>query len=209
MGLKATTPPVTITRPLKVPISNTRFTTETNNPFTISSIFSPCLILSNIILSRKDADANVLVVPADHYIPDLDIFSQQMRDALEFADNRTMITAGIKPHMPHTGYGYINFDESRSERLHQTRFFKVKAFREKPKLARARQYVKQGNYCWNSGMFVYKLKFFREFLEEYSSYYAEQYEKLEKTFSHRDKFKTVFNRITPESIDFALIFGYK
>jgi len=166
---------------------------------------APCLILSNILLSQKDRDANVLVVPADHYIPDLDIFTEQMQDALEFAHNRYMVTAGIKPHMPHTGYGYINFDASRSDRLNQTRFFEVKAFKEKPKLPRARQYVKQGNYCWNSGMFVYKLKFFREFLEEYNSYYAGQYEKLEKVFSDREKFKSVFNRITPESIDFALM----
>ena len=166
---------------------------------------APCLILANIVLSRKDPDANILVVPADHYIPDLDIFTEQMRDALEFADNPAMITAGITPHTPHTGYGYINFDPSRSERLNQTRFFEVKAFKEKPKLPRARKYVRKRNYYWNSGMFVYKLKYFREFIEEYNPYYAEQYEQLEKTFKDKNKFRAVFNRITPKSIDFALM----
>jgi mannose-1-phosphate guanylyltransferase len=166
---------------------------------------APCLILSNIVLSRKDEEANVLVVPADHYIPDLEVFAEQMKDALEYADNRFMITAGIKPNVPHIGYGYINFDSLKSEQLNRTRFFKVKSFKEKPKLPAARRYVKQGNYSWNSGMFVYKLKFFREFMEEYNSYYAEQYEKLERTYSDRVKLKSIFNRITPKSIDFALM----
>lgn len=166
---------------------------------------APCLILSNIVLSRKNEEANVLVVPADHYIPDLDIFSRQMQDALEFAHNRFMITAGIKPHVAHTGYGYVNFDSSRSRRINRTSFFTVKSFREKPELARARQYLKQGNYYWNSGMFVYKLKFFREFMHQYNSYYAEQYEKLEESFGEGKKFKNIFNRIIPESIDFALM----
>ena len=66
---------------------------------------APCLILSNIALFQIDEDANVVVVPADHYIPDIGIFAAQINDALNFADSKFIITSGIKPNMPHTGYG--------------------------------------------------------------------------------------------------------
>ena len=86
---------------------------------------APCLILANIVLSRIDENANMLVVPADHYIPDTDMFKTQMVDALEFADQRWMITSGIKPNVAHIGYGYINFNLSRSVQFNQTSFFDV------------------------------------------------------------------------------------
>jgi mannose-1-phosphate guanylyltransferase len=166
---------------------------------------APCLILANIVLSRIDENANMLVVPADHYIPDTDMFKTQMVDALEFADQRWMITSGIKPNVAHIGYGYINFNLSRSVQLNQTRFFDVEAFKEKPKLPLARKYVSQGNYYWNSGMFVYKLKFFKEFLEEYALDYSRVYNELEKSFHQPGKFRNVFNAIRPDSIDFVLM----
>lgn len=166
---------------------------------------APCLIMANIILSRKDRDANLLVVPSDHHIPEIKPFCRQMKAALAFADNRFMITAGIRPAIPHTGYGYIHFDPSVSSRFRKTDFYPVIKFVEKPELARARRYVKKGTYFWNSGIFVYKLTSFREFIQKYNSYFAEQYERLEKSLADRAKFHDIFNRIKPESIDYALM----
>jgi len=166
---------------------------------------APCLILANIVLSRKNPDANLLVVPADHYIPDLDIYAAQMKSALEFADNRCIITSGIKPSLAHTGYGYINFKKNCYIKKENTRFFEVKAFKEKPKIPDAKRYLKAGNYYWNSGMFIYKLRFFKEFLKIYAPYYFKNYLKLEEFYKKKEKFKDIFNRITPKSIDYALM----
>lgn len=166
---------------------------------------APCLMLSNIVLARANPDANVVVVPADHYIPELDIFAAQFLDALTFADEKYIITSGIKPSMPHTGYGYINFDENDPDSKGQTRFFDVSRFKEKPCLDVAEEYVKAGNYYWNSGMFIYKLKYFKELLGEYSPYYHQKYIELETAFDNTKEFIEIFNTIEPESIDYALM----
>jgi mannose-1-phosphate guanylyltransferase len=166
---------------------------------------APCLILSNIVLSRVEADANVAVAPADHYIPDVDIFASQLEDALNFADNQYIITSGIKPTGPHTGYGYIKFTANSASRGGDTEFFAVEAFREKPSLKVAEQYLAEGNYYWNSGMFFYNLKFFKQLLEKYSPYYYDQYLELEKAFQVGKRFEDVYNAIKPESIDYALM----
>ncbi len=166
---------------------------------------APSLILSNIALGRIDEDANVAVVPADHYIPDTEIFSAQLKDALNFADNRFIITSGIRPNMPHTGYGYINYNGNISSTPERTEFFDVEGFKEKPDLETAKEYVADGNYCWNSGMFFYNLKHFKSFLQEYAPYYYDQQCLLEQHFTDRDEFCRIFSNIEPESIDYALM----
>lgn len=166
---------------------------------------APCLILSNIVLSQIEADANVAVVPADHYIPDSDIFATQIEDALNFADNKCIITSGIKPTAPHTGYGYIKFKEQAATQPGNTEFFTVETFKEKPALKVAEQYVADGNYYWNSGMFFYNLKHFKGFLEQYSPYYYDRYLELEKAFHDKKKFTDTYNGVEPESIDYALM----
>ena len=166
---------------------------------------APCLILSNIVLSKKDKNANILVVPADHYITDIDVFAEQMNDALRCANDRCIVTSGIQPHVPHTGYGYIRYNGNESFQLGKTTFFDVLGFKEKPKLDVARGYLKEGNYVWNSGMFIYNLKHFKEFLKKYSTYYYEKYTELERVFENKAEFGKTFGKIKPESIDYALM----
>jgi len=166
---------------------------------------APCLILSNIVLSRINPEANVAVVPADHYIPDTDIYANQIKDALNFADNKCMVTSGIKPSQPHTGYGYIQFNPKNPSALGKTSFFDVIQFKEKPKLPKAKTYLADGNFYWNSGMFFYKLNHFKEFLKTYAPYYSQQYEKLHHAYSNKRKFMDIFKSIEPDSIDFALM----
>ncbi len=166
---------------------------------------APCLMLSNIVLSEKNPEGNVLVVPADHYIPDVDTFGKQMRDALVKASEPVMVTAGVKPAEPHTGYGYINFDGNSEKSSGETGFYDVNCFVEKPDFETAEKYVKEGTYFWNSGMFIYNLKNFRSFLEQYSPYYFECYVELEKSINDKDKFVDTFVNIKPESIDYVLM----
>ena len=166
---------------------------------------APCLMLANIVLSKREADATLLVVPADHYIPDEDVYARQMTDALHFASNQYIVTAGIPPLEPHTGYGYINFDRQKCFCQGDTKFFTVNRFEEKPEHRVACQYIDQGNYLWNSGMFVYSLEFFKQSLEQYAPDYFEQYRILEQNYSDREEFVRKFHAIKPLSIDYALM----
>lgn len=166
---------------------------------------APALMQANIILSKINPEAHLLVVPADHFITEEDIFAKQLTRALEYAQNRCIITAGIKPSAPHTGYGYIQFSESNAKKKDHLDFYPIVQFKEKPDIVTAARYLKKGNYFWNSGMFVYKLAFFKEFLKNYSPYYRRQYDKLEKTAGNAKLFAKTYKAIKPESIDYALM----
>lgn len=166
---------------------------------------APCLILANIFLSRRDPDAHLLVVPADHHIPDTEVFAAQLRDALDFAGERVIVTAGVKPDSPHTGYGYIEFVADEAVRGGDTPFHPVRQFREKPDRQTAEGFIQAGNFYWNSGMFVYRLRHFREFFQQYSPYYFEQYQALEAAFTDPAAMERVFCAIRPDSIDYALM----
>jgi mannose-1-phosphate guanylyltransferase len=164
---------------------------------------APCMILANIVLSRRDPDGRVLVVPADHHITDEKTFARQMQSALRFAERPVMVTAGIVPHSPHTGYGYIRYSTTQTEHLDGTVFHPVRAFVEKPDARTAARYLSQGGYCWNSGMFVYKLRHFRTMLERFAPEYARGYADLEAA-SNADA-PGVFAAMPPLSIDYALM----
>ncbi len=166
---------------------------------------APALIQANIVLSRIDPGANLLVVPADHYIADEKAFARQLKSALRHANNRCVVTAGIKPSEPHTGYGYIHFTKTKSHPNNEQQFFQIRQFKEKPDRKTAIKYLKNGNFYWNSGMFVYKLSFFKEFIKQYAPYYGSQYEKLEKSLNKPELFATVYKGTKPESIDYALM----
>jgi mannose-1-phosphate guanylyltransferase len=166
---------------------------------------APALIQANIYLSQINPQANLLVVPADHFIPDERIFAGQMTAALDYAQNRCIITAGIKPTEPHTGYGYIQFSEKITPQKNFSGFYPIEQFKEKPDNKTALRYLKNGNYFWNSGIFVYKLAFFKEFLKNYSQYYRLKYEKLENATGNSKLFAKIYEEIQPESIDYALM----
>lgn len=162
---------------------------------------APALIQANIVLSRIDPGARLLVVPADHYIADEKTFAAQLSAALEHAENRCIVTAGIKPSEPHIGYGYIHFLEGKQKEG----FYPVKQFKEKPDHKTATEYLEKGNYYWNSGMFIYQLSFFREAILKYSPYYGKQYRRLERAFGQQGQFARNYRSLTPESIDYALM----
>lgn len=166
---------------------------------------APALIQANICLSRINPQANLLVVPADHFIADEDIFAEQLTAALEYAQNRCIVTAGIRPSEPHTGYGYIRFAKTNLQKKGGTDFYKIMQFKEKPDKKTALNYLKKGNYYWNSGMFVYKVAHFKEFFKQYAPYYFKQYESLERAVKNSARFEKVYRAIKPESIDYALM----
>jgi mannose-1-phosphate guanylyltransferase len=128
-----------------------------------------------------------------------------MRAALDYAQYPYVVTAGIKPSEPHTGYGYIQFLEKKPTKKGCGEFHDIVQFREKPDRKTAINYIKKGNFYWNSGMFVYKLAYFKEFFKQYAPYYFKQYELLEHTKGNKKGFAEIYKAIKPESIDYALM----
>lgn len=115
---------------------------------------APCIALSTAYLQRKyPADETVLVLPADHVIRDLPAFHSSIRKASEQADNGNLVTFGIVPDHPATGYGYIEAGE-----LVSGGAYRVLRFKEKPDRATAEAFLASGKFYWNSGMFCWQLK---------------------------------------------------
>jgi mannose-1-phosphate guanylyltransferase len=106
---------------------------------------------------QLDKESIALVTPSDHLIKDENSYKKALQKAQDLADDGFLVTFGIKPSCPETGFGYIEVDG-----LH------VKSFKEKPDIKTAEKYVKNGNYYWNSGMFCFKVKTFLKELKEYA-----------------------------------------
>lgn len=117
---------------------------------------APCVGFTAVTLMREDPQALMIVVPADHYIPDELIFAETMRIGVGLArTNACLVTTGIKPTRPETGYGYIQAGE-RLPSPSAGACFKVRRFVEKPDARRAAEYLAEGGYYWNSGIFVWQ-----------------------------------------------------
>jgi len=111
---------------------------------------APAILLATKHIRQTDPDAVILVFPADHVIREVDRFQDRLRDAIRIANAGYVVTFGIKPHYPETGYGYIEGADPIAEGgLH------IRRFVEKPDLKTAQSYIDAGNFYWNSGMFAF------------------------------------------------------
>jgi mannose-1-phosphate guanylyltransferase len=108
-------------------------------------------------IAREDPQAIMAIVTADHVIRKVDVFNQALRLAARLAGQGYLVTLGIKPTAPETGYGYIRYAEPASEGFdHEA--FRAERFVEKPDLATAQAYLRDGHYVWNSGMFIWRVE---------------------------------------------------
>lgn len=119
---------------------------------------APCIAYANYKIQSINPNANIVVAPSDHIILKEDVFIEVIESALEStAKNDWLITLGIQPSRPDTGYGYIQFDKNLKDER-DGRIYKVKTFTEKPKLELAEEFLKSGDFLWNAGIFVWSLK---------------------------------------------------
>lgn len=126
---------------------------------------APCLGLAAFRLKQLHPEAIMVVLPADHFIADQQKFLKTLKVATAFAQKEDfLITLGLQPTAPETGYGYIQKGELLT-RMQGIEIFKAKAFREKPNRELALTYLEEGNYLWNSGMFVWRVGTFLKALE--------------------------------------------
>ena len=110
--------------------------------------------LAAIHISRRDPEGVMIVLPADHFIADLDNFARTAQAAAEVAATGALVTLGIQPTRPETGYGYIQIGAAAGRALDRD-FYRVARFVEKPDQAKALEYLASNQYAWNSGIFVF------------------------------------------------------
>ena len=128
---------------------------------------APCLVLAAVHIQNSNPEGVMIALPADHHIGKRKEFLGTLRRAAEFASREDyLLTLGITPTGPETGYGYIQKGEILG-RVKGTPIFRAKAFREKPTLRKARGYLRRGGYLWNSGMFIWRAETFLRAVEEF------------------------------------------
>lgn len=166
---------------------------------------APCIGLGAVHIQHKYEDAIMMVLPSDHLIKYNDIFTETLSNACEVAEMKTnLVTIGITPNYPETGYGYIKADKNQP--LKKT--FAVERFVEKPNFDLAKSYVESGDYYWNSGMFIWKLS---SILKNMKSFMSDTYEGLMRiqsaigTPEEDCVLKDTFPGFVSDSIDYGIM----
>lgn len=166
---------------------------------------APCIAYACWKIKAKDADANIAVTPSDALVINTDEFKRCITTALNFsAVSDNIVTLGMKPTRPETGYGYI---EAESNEI-SNGIYKAKTFREKPDLETAKQYLADGNFYWNAGIFVWNVKTIMKELKTYASQITDIMDKLAPyfyTYEETAKLKELFPTCDKISIDYAVM----
>ncbi len=160
---------------------------------------APAIACSLKYLSENSKDDEiVLVVPSDHLIKDTDLFKSTIEKGIELANQGYIVTFGIKPSYPETGYGYIKTLKELGTG------YIVEKFVEKPDFSTAEKYVESGNYYWNGGIFMGKIS---TFMQEFQKYQPEIFNELNNlVFNNSDKIKySIYEKMPSISIDYAIM----
>lgn len=171
---------------------------------------APCLVLGSALVEQADPEAMLLVLPADHVIPDHDAFCDTVRGGIEVIGNDDrLVTFGVEPDHAATVYGYIKRAAGNGEAAGISRCHAVDSFREKPDRATAEEYVADGSYFWNAGIFLWKLSVFRAALEEHAPDLASGWGRLAdlgaELSAMGDGVAERFGELPRISIDYALM----
>ncbi len=165
---------------------------------------APCVGLSvHYLLKKYPKETNLLIVPSDQLITDIDSFREAVFEAGKLSEAGSHVVFGIVPSYPATGYGYIEKGEAINKSM-----FHVKQFKEKPDLQTAVQFVESGNYYWNCGMFLWKLETILSSLEKYYSLGNEilkQIIVLNSSSESLDKITELYKKMPKTPIDIAIM----
>ena len=164
---------------------------------------APCIEYANLVIEKRDPNATMIVAPSDHLIMKEDIFCDIVERSLDYATkNEVLLTIGIQPSRPDTGYGYINYEGGGDG------FVKVKSFTEKPDLETAKNFVADGNYSWNSGMFIWNVrsiqKAFQNLLPEMYNQFIPGKDKM-GTSEEQGFINDVYGKCENISIDYGIM----
>jgi mannose-1-phosphate guanylyltransferase len=168
---------------------------------------APCIAYANHKIRLMNPEAKILVAPSDHIILKEQDFLDVVVKGLEFVtENDSMLTLGIQPNRPETGYGYIQINGDKTKIVLNESFRRVKTFTEKPDLSMAEVFLQSGDFFWNSGMFFWSLttimKAFNDFLPEVDELFAEGGE-----FYNTDKESEFISRVYPNCRNISVDYG--
>ncbi len=169
---------------------------------------APCVAYACYKIKKINPEANVIVAPSDHLILKEDEFLEQISNGLGFvSENPVLLTLGITPSRPETGYGYIQIDSS-SEEMKQKNLRKVKTFTEKPDLKMAELFVSSGEFFWNSGIFIWSLKTILNAFDQYLEDVSSLFRKGEKLYGTPDEgafLNKTYSECQNISIDYGIM----
>jgi len=169
---------------------------------------APCIALSAFHINKIYEDATIAVLPSDHLIKDEDNFLEILNSADEFVENNceAIVTIGMKPDRPEIGYGYINYGNINCD-INGNEVLEVNRFVEKPDIYKAEEYLKDGKYLWNGGMFIWKatniLKLTERYLINTFEVLSEIAATCEEDYSRVLKEK--YNNVDSISVDFGIM----
>lgn len=165
---------------------------------------APCILYASLKIKKQNPDAVMVVAPSDHWIEDETAFCDDLKTCFNFCQaENALMTLGIEPTFPNTGFGYIEFDKSDENQIK-----KVSQFREKPNYETAKSFLDAGNYLWNGGIFIWSVK---TILDAFEKFQPQMNALFEKGFEalNTDAEKEFINSNYPEaeniSIDYAVM----
>ncbi len=165
---------------------------------------APCIGLSALKIAKLQKNAVMGVFPADHLIVGHKQFEKAITSAKHIAlKKNALVTIGLKPTFPSTGYGYIQYDPN-SDTDHLDAY-NVKVFAEKPHLSLAEKFIESGDFLWNSGMFIWSIDTFFNNLQKHMPDLFHHFEKIDKLIDKGKNFEEVWEEIKPESIDYGIM----
>lgn len=165
---------------------------------------APCIAWACWKIKAEDENANIVVTPSDAVVMNPEEFRRVIKNALEFtADSNAIVTIGIKPSRPETGYGYVHFAEPVKGEIN-----KVVVFKEKPNLETAKEYLADGHYLWNAGIFVWNVQTIVESITKYNNQISGLMNRIAKSFGSNEEKQVVeglFPLCEKISIDYAVM----
>jgi len=169
---------------------------------------APCIAYVSWRIKAKDKDANIVVSPSDHIVTDAAEFRRVVLQCLKFTgETDSIVTLGMKPTRPETGYGYIQADLSSSSPRNKE-IFRVDSFREKPDLETAEKYIKNKSYYWNAGIFIWSVSTIVNAFRIYQPVMSKVFESMLPLYGTPDEQEEI-NRRFPEceniSVDYAIM----
>ncbi len=168
---------------------------------------APCIAYAAHRIKKENKDAVMIVAPSDHLVLKENAFNKTIETAIDQALNSgNLVTLGIKPSRPDTGYGYIQFEDDPDSELEQVR--KVKTFTEKPDIDLAREFIHSGDFYWNSGIFIWTLdsilRAFAQFLPEVNDLFVDIESSL-ATEKESEAIANVYSMSESISVDYGIL----
>lgn len=161
---------------------------------------APCIALATYSIKQKNPDAVVVVTPSDQLILDVPAFEEVVKQNIAYAANHdALLTIGITPSYPATGYGYIEVAQGDDV------IRKVTAFKEKPELAKAKDFLQAGNYVWNSGMFVWSVNAIDQAFQQHLPEIAATFENCMANGGTQRAINSAFEQSQSISIDYGIM----